>query len=562
MKRQGFLKGSAILLGMVFITKAIGLAYKIPLTHLLGGSGMAYYSGAFAVFTPLLAAAVSGISASTARLTAENMAFERYTNLRKTRQCAMLLYSAIGLLAALLFIALSEPLAIRFLHDKHAALALAALAPSILFAAVLSVERGYFEGLRNMLPTAFSEIAETVIKAVLGLTGAYAVLNYAETEFSETHGCFGQFFRTAEEARAFALPFAVTAAVLACSLATGFACIYIILKRKLGGDGITPAQLSSDTLTDSCGHISRRLLSFSLPIAGAAVITTLTGTIDLLTISRGLDSALSAGMKTGLNIQTSALPDFIYGSYTGLALMVTGLVPTFTAMFGKSALPSLAEAWSREDSKALSVQTVRMIKLTALIAIPSGLILTVMPEQVLSFLFKGRTEEIASASPALAILGIACIFTSFALPSLTALQALGSRLAPILLMTAGGIIKLAGNLLLIPQPALGIRGAAISTAAAQGFIAVSALLLLFRKTETRSHLSAAILRPAFAALLGTAAARLTVDVSQKVIDVSSESRLLFSISAVFGAFVYVSALWLIGVLPQERISGYFYKKNS
>ena len=35
MKKQSFLKGSAILLGMVIITKILGLMYKIPLTNLL-----------------------------------------------------------------------------------------------------------------------------------------------------------------------------------------------------------------------------------------------------------------------------------------------------------------------------------------------------------------------------------------------------------------------------------------------------------------------------------------------------------------------------------------------
>ena len=40
MKRQGFIKGSAILLAMVLITKILGLLYKIPLTNLLGGTGM------------------------------------------------------------------------------------------------------------------------------------------------------------------------------------------------------------------------------------------------------------------------------------------------------------------------------------------------------------------------------------------------------------------------------------------------------------------------------------------------------------------------------------------
>lgn len=73
MKRQGFIKGSAILLAMVLITKILGLLYKIPLTNLLGGTGMGYFASAFSVFTPVFAIVVSGIPSTMARLTAENM---------------------------------------------------------------------------------------------------------------------------------------------------------------------------------------------------------------------------------------------------------------------------------------------------------------------------------------------------------------------------------------------------------------------------------------------------------------------------------------------------------
>lgn len=47
------------------------------------------------------------------------------------------------------------------------------------------------------------------------------------------------------------------------------------------------------------------------------------------------------------------LPNFIYGSYIGLAVTVFGLVPTITAMFGKSILPSLAESCAKNDKKAM-----------------------------------------------------------------------------------------------------------------------------------------------------------------------------------------------------------------
>ena len=68
MKRQVFIKGSAILLAMVLITKILGLLYKIPLTNLLGGTGMGYFASAFSVFTPVFAIVVSGIRSEERRV--------------------------------------------------------------------------------------------------------------------------------------------------------------------------------------------------------------------------------------------------------------------------------------------------------------------------------------------------------------------------------------------------------------------------------------------------------------------------------------------------------------
>ena len=92
MKRQGFIKGSAILLAMVLITKILGLLYKIPLTNLLGGTGMGYFASAFSVFTPVFAIVVSGIPSTMARLTAENYALERFSNMRHTKRTAFFLH--------------------------------------------------------------------------------------------------------------------------------------------------------------------------------------------------------------------------------------------------------------------------------------------------------------------------------------------------------------------------------------------------------------------------------------------------------------------------------------
>ena len=83
MKKQGFLYGSAILIMSVIITKLIGALFKIPLTNILGGTGMGYFSSAYGIFMPVYAISVTGIPAAIAKMTAENCALEWYSNVKK-----------------------------------------------------------------------------------------------------------------------------------------------------------------------------------------------------------------------------------------------------------------------------------------------------------------------------------------------------------------------------------------------------------------------------------------------------------------------------------------------
>lgn len=71
--------------------------------------------------------------------------------------------------------------------------------------------------------------------------------------------------------------------------------------------------------------------------------------IDMLTVNPCIKAAMKGSPHTFDNLlsdklTTDMLPNFIYGSYTGLAVTVFGLVPTITAMFGKAYSPHLPKA--------------------------------------------------------------------------------------------------------------------------------------------------------------------------------------------------------------------------
>lgn len=564
MKKQGFLKGSAILLGMVVITKILGLMYKIPLTHLLGGTGMGYFSSAFAVFTPVFAIAVSGIPSTIARMTAENYAFERYKNVRKIKHTAMLMFCAVGLAATLIVICLSLFLSESVIHERNAVWSLIAVAPSVLFATIMSVERGYYEGLKNMLPTALSEIVETIFKLVFGLGFAYAVMNYAESSFYENGGCFGQYCRTIEEARSTALPFVTAASILGVTCATAIASVYILISGKIHGDGITKAMLQKDKITDSRGYICKTLFRYSLPIAAASVITTLTNMIDLVTINPCLSKAIEKGGNIfaylGNSFSEDSLPNFIYGSYTGLVVTIFGLVPTLTAMFGKSILPGLAESWAKKDLPRIRRELSGMLLIASAVAIPSGIGISALSKEILEFLYSGRTDEIAVSVIPLSVLGIGVIFMGISIPCFSALQTIGKPRMPIFIMISGGIIKLALNLILIPIPVINITGAALSTIISQGVVCVWSVAAMTSTAGVSTDCKSIFIKPLFAGVICGASARLCFDVVSRYFCAVVNHRIILLFSIFTGGILYFFSLYLLCVLPKKQNISAFSKK--
>ena len=81
----------------------------------------------------------------------------------------MLGFSAVGLLSGALIFALAGPFTKYVVENEGSLIAVYAIAPCVLFGAMVSVYRGYFEGMRNMFPTAVSQIIESIAKLVAGL---------------------------------------------------------------------------------------------------------------------------------------------------------------------------------------------------------------------------------------------------------------------------------------------------------------------------------------------------------------------------------------------------------
>ena len=533
---------------MVAVTKVMGLAYKLMLTNLLGGMGMAYYQSVYAVFTPVYAIAIGGIPSTLAIMISENFALERYKNARKIRRTALIFYSLLGLLSSGIIVLFSGLISKLILGSSNMAPGLIAVSPTVFLCCIISVYRGYFEGLCDMVPTAVSEIIETLFKLILGLLFAYIAYKRASALYSTTK----------------ALSVTAAASILGVSLSSMFACIYLCIRLKIKGDSIDESKLKKDTCTDSARHIISELNHYAFPIALTAAISTLINTVDLLTIPAVLKAlqargALDISMLSGSGIAKGDIADFIYGSFTSLALTVTGIIPGFTAMLGKPALPGIAKARATGDSAALKKGTDDVFFLSSVIAFPASFGLTVFSNEVLRLLYPSRVYETAVSSQPFMILSAGLVFGCMLPPVFALLQAVGRPKSCVKIMVISCTVKLIGNLTLMFIPHFGVSGAAVALVLADMAAFFIAVKVYSDACAVLPGIKKCFVSPAFSALLCAGGARLCYDKLYSGI-LSGNFRLCLIISIAAGGIIYIFSLYLLNILPKRQKKQKKFKK--
>ena len=156
MKRQDFLHCSAILIISAVLSKLIGAMFKIPLTNLIGGIGMGYFSGAYGLFLPIYAVFVTGLSAAAAKLTAETSIIYGTKGVKAVKKYSLLSFSAIGLAGSAVIVIFAKPFAEHVIENNDVYISLLIISPSVFFSCITAAYRGCCEGQKNMYPTAFS----------------------------------------------------------------------------------------------------------------------------------------------------------------------------------------------------------------------------------------------------------------------------------------------------------------------------------------------------------------------------------------------------------------------
>lgn len=403
---------------------------------------MGYFNIAYNIFTTLYLVATAGMPAALTIMisgTPENSV--RRKQVERIFRVAFSVFFTMGLLGATVMFVFSKQLA-DLAGSADAYLCIMAIAPTLFFICLSSAMRGYFQGHRNMVPTAISEITEAISKFFIGIVLAYYAINRGES-----------------------IEVAAAYAIAGITIGVGTGMLFLLVAKFLHDQdakkNCATIAVIGETVS-SKKSIFKRMLSIALPITMSSVALNLTGIIDAFSIINA--------MKT---FTATEVAEVAYGNYSTLAVTMAHLPSAFIQPIASSLTPTLTAALaamrnaSSEDERAVKKASAMKImhsclKFSSIISIPCAIGMSVLSGPILALLFKNPVS-VASAAPLLSILAIGVFFTAMLTISTSILQSFGLQRKTMISMYSGVLVKLILNMVLISNPSIGIYGAPIAT---------------------------------------------------------------------------------------------------
>jgi stage V sporulation protein B len=526
MRHQSFLHGALVLMVSIVLVKILGALFKIPLAWILTTVGSSYFGFAYSIYAPLFSLATAGFPIAISRLVSENYVRGRFRDIRQIHRSSVRIFLVLGIASCSIMILAARPYVnyVESGNPQNFLPAIYALAPAAFFTSMMAIYRGYYEGLRNMYPTAISEVIEALCEVVFGLSAAYLIIQKGMNEYAASGTVFGARVASEQYAKLATLPYAAAGAVFSVTLAGFCAFLFLFLYHKRNGDGITARMLRYSPRPAPARVLTSRLIRTAIPIALGSLAVNLSTLVDSTFLKMRIADIMQTHPQVVLNmyrndltqeiIHLKLVPSFLFGCFTN-ANSLFMVVPAITQAFSTSALPSVTAAWTQGDPKKLRHSIESVLRVVALITIPCGLGLSVMAQPIAALIYPRNNPSIIGRI--LTVLGLASIFAATSTPINSMLQAVGRVDLPVKLMVVGLVVKVVLNYTLVGIPEINVLGAGTGTLVCYFIITVLALFYLCKITGTRPKFFPIFFKPALAAAVSVSAAWLVFRGSARIL---------------------------------------------
>ena len=407
--KTNFLAQGTILVIASFVAKAIGMIYRIPLTHILGDDGNGYYSTANEIYTIILMISSFSLPLAVSRLVAEREYAGEVKNSYKVLICSLRFAAVTGGILSILTFLLGGVITKYVMGVELASYALRVLAPAIFLFALTGVLRGFFQGHGTMVPTAVSQIIEQIINAIVSVAGAYVMLQYG-LKLGEKKG-------DAELGTALA----AAGGTFGTVASVGVALLFMIVIYLGYRNGFKRRMKKDKTRRRESDRAIYRAITYTiLPI----VLSTLVYNISTI-IDQGVFNHILAGM--GFTQKQYAT---VWGIYSGKFRVLMNVPLSIASCLAPSVVPALTEAMANNDLREAGLRTRDTIRYTMVFTIPCAVGMAALARPIMMMLY-GNNDSLALAAGIMQSGALLTVLLALSTLTTGILQGLGEMQAPL-----------------------------------------------------------------------------------------------------------------------------------
>ena len=524
--KTNFLAQGTILVIASFVAKAIGMIYRIPLTHILGDDGNGYYSTANEIYTIILMISSFSLPLAVSRLVAEREYAGEVKNSYKVLICSLRFAAVTGGILSILTFLLGGVITKYVMGVELASYALRVLAPAIFLFALTGVLRGFFQGHGTMVPTAVSQIIEQIINAIVSVAGAYVMLQYG-LKLGEKKG-------DAELGTALA----AAGGTFGTVASVGVALLFMIVIYLGYRNGFKRRMKKDKTRRRESDRAIYRAITYTiLPI----VLSTLVYNISTI-IDQGVFNHILAGMGFTQKQYTT-----VWGIYSGKFRVLMNVPLSIASCLAPSVVPALTEAMANNDLREAGLRTRDTIRYTMVFTIPCAVGMAALARPIMMMLY-GNNDSLALAAGIMQSGALLTVLLALSTLTTGILQGLGEMQAPLVHAATAVAIHLGFLVLFVVKFKWNIYGVVYANIIFGLIICLLNARSIRKKLHYRQEIKKTFLVPVIAAGVMGIAAYLV----HRVFNLFAGNTISTILAVCVGAVVYgICLVKLGGILERE-----------
>lgn len=517
---------NSVVMSAEIVSYMIFLFLRIPLSKVIGDAGVGLFSPAFELFFLTYLFASYSMSRAMTGAVRYRVKREQFKSAKKVFRAGFFLNFTVGAVLALSLFITAGAVAETAVLEPLSKMALMAAAPSIVFAAIIGIFRGYFNGYGLGMAVAHSQYLEAVSMALLSCLCGRLLYGY------------GGKVSALLQKESYAYGYGALGAMIGVMLAQIVALVHLlILYAVYSGAFRGKIGMDNSKRMETQRSLQGMLLGNSIPLALTAILTNVFMLLDQRMFNYCMNQKEMGDVRTAL-----------WGCYYGKAAVVIGICAAIGVLSVQPLIGKIGSAFEREEYRVMRDRLGKAVKRFCIVSFPMAAYLAVIAQSGVKALFPGAEEEwiaglIQRGAVVVILYGVCFLFAQMMYRT--------RMLRELLVTTALSFaVHAVSVFLFVRLGSLGAEGVVYSVILFLAVYAVLDFLLVSRNLKYRQEWLGTVGFTAGAACVSA----LLVMGMMKVTQGLEGGFVLTAAFVILGLFVYITLLMALRVIGEAELS--------